>query len=190
MNNAALLIIDMQNSFLHREGENYYPQSREVVEPVTRLLECARASDCLVVHTVDRHRSGLPDFEQKRLPQHSIEGSMDAQYFDGFGPDPTSGREIEIVKRRFSAFFATDLALLLNECRIETVVICGVKTNVCVRATSQDAFAHGFKVIVPRQATNSNRPNLAQASLEDISRYLGNVVELGEAIAMLKECAK
>ena len=52
-------------------------------------------------------------------------------------------------KRRYSAFFATDLALLLREQRIDTMVVAGVKTNVCIRATCQDAFAHGLRVVLP-----------------------------------------
>ncbi|MEQ9178215.1 MAG: isochorismatase family protein, partial [Nitratireductor sp.] len=75
--------------------------------------------------------------------------------------------------------------LMLRENGVETAIICGVKTNVCVRATSQDAFANGLKVVVPRQATNSNRANLQAASLEDIDRYLGQVVELDEALSQL-----
>jgi len=88
-------------------------------------------------------------------------------------------------KRRYSAFFATDLALFLHEQKIQRVVIAGVKTNVCIRATAQDAFASGFDVVVPREATNSNRPHLAEASLEDIDRYIGKVVSLEAALAML-----
>lgn len=185
MNVTALIVIDMQNSFLHPNGENYYPAARDVIGPVTSMLNAARARDCLIIHTVDRHRRGLPDFEQTRLPQHSLEGSRDAVYFEGFGPDPESDREVEIVKRRYSAFFGTDLALVLNECGIENLVVCGVKTNVCVRATVQDAFGLGFRVIVPRQATNSNREHLAKASLEDIERYMGRVVDIEEAIAAI-----
>jgi ureidoacrylate peracid hydrolase len=64
-------------------------------------------------------------------------------------------------------------------------VVAGVKTNVCIRATVQDAFANGFEVVVPREATNSNRPHLAAASLEDIDRYFGRVVPLDEAVAAL-----
>src|SRR5205823_12892541 len=104
-----------------------------------------------------------------------------------FEPFTPSGghRELELHKRRFSAFFATDLALTLREQGVETIVLAGVKTNVCVRATAQDAFAHGFHVVVPREATNSNRPHLAEASLEDISLYIGRVVALEEAIELL-----
>jgi nicotinamidase-related amidase len=94
-------------------------------------------------------------------------------------------REILLPKRRYSAFFATDLALFLSEQKIARVVVGGVKTNVCIRATVQDAFANGFEAIVPREATNSNRPHLAEASLEDIERYFGKVTTVDEAIAAL-----
>jgi maleamate amidohydrolase len=53
------------------------------------------------------------------------------------------------------------------------------------RATVQDAFANGFDAVVPREATNSNRPHLAEASLEDIQRYFGEVVPLERALEML-----
>ena len=103
-----------------------------------------------------------------------------------FGPKADNLREIEIVKRRYSAFFGTDLAMTLRENRIETVILCGVKTNVCVRATAQDAFANGYRVMVPREATNSNRPHLSEASLEDIDRYIGRVVPLADALQLLR----
>ena len=110
-------------------------------------------------------------------------GDADAAIFPGF--EPQGAREILVRKRRFSAFFATDLALFLHEQKIERLVIAGVKTNVCIRASAQDAFANGFDVVVPREATNSNRPHLSAASLEDIDRYMGRVVALDEAIGML-----
>lgn len=181
---TALIVIDMQNSFLHPDGENFYADATEVIEPVQALIARAREHGRLIVHTVDRHREGLVDFEHKRLPEHCVAGGFDAAFFEGFGPKPDT-LEIELVKRRFSAFFATELGLLLNEQSVDRVVLCGVKTNVCVRATAQDAFANGFEVIVPRQATNSNRAHLAEASMEDIDRYLGRVVDLDQALDML-----
>ncbi len=181
---TALIVIDMQNSFLHPDGENHYPEATRVVGNVRRLIDAAAASGAPLVHVADRHREGFEDFEQKRLPRHCVTGGFDAAFFDGFGP---AGRdqEIEIVKRRFSAFFATELALFLNEQSVERVVLCGVKTNVCVRATAQDAFANGFDLCVVRDATNSNRQHLAAASLEDIERYMGRLVSTDEAVGML-----
>ncbi len=187
MNKTALIVIDMQNSFLHPDGENFFAAAHAVVEPVLNLIVTARNSNCLIVHTVDQHRVGLPDFEQKHLPVHCLAGDRNAGYFDGFGPKADSNLDIEIVKRRYSAFFGTDLAMTLQECGIENTVICGVKTNVCVRSTIQDAFAFGFKVIVPAIATASNRENLAAAALEDIDRYFGDTVDLDAANKLLAE---
>lgn len=182
MNLTALIVIDMQKSFLDPKGENFFKASHRTIEPIQDLLSAARESKSLIVHTLDRHRKELPDFEQKRLPPHCLEGDMNADYFEGFGPRPDSNLEIEIVKRRYSAFFGTDLAMTLRECGIERVVICGVKTNVCIRATSQDAFANGFEVVLPRPAVASNREHLGDASLEDIDRYIGKVVDLDDAM--------
>jgi maleamate amidohydrolase len=162
---------------------NHYPEAAEVIAPMRALLTAARTSGALVVHAAERHRPGLDDFEWRKLPRHHLDGAADAAFFAEFRP--AGPREALVTKRRFSAFFATDLALLLREQAIGRVVIAGVKTNLCVRATAQDAFAHGFEPIVPREATNSNRPHLAAAALEDIDRYMGRVVPLAEAIGLL-----
>jgi maleamate amidohydrolase len=156
----------------------------DVLEPLRELLATARAADRLVVHAVERHRPGLVDFEHRKIPAHCEIGDDQSPYVRGFGPSG-SRREIELPKRRYSAFHSTDLDLLLREQGVRTLVIAGVKTNVCVRATVQDAFAAGYEVVVPREATNSNRPHLAEASLEDIGRYFGSVVPLADALALL-----
>jgi maleamate amidohydrolase len=179
----ALIVIDMQNAFLHPDGENFYPAAPEVIVPARALIDAAATSGAVMVHVADRHRHGFADFEQPKLPVHGVSGGFDAEFFDGFGPQGRP-REIEIVKRRYSAFFGTDLALFLREQGIDTLVICGVKTNVCVRATAQDAFGHGFVVNVVRDAVNTNRAHLGAASLEDIERYLGHVIGLDDALGM------
>jgi nicotinamidase-related amidase len=180
----ALLLVDGINDFYDPRGANYYPDVEATVQPILRLLERGRANGALIVHAVERHRPGLDDFEWRKLPEHSFLDSFESAIFEPFTPSGDL-RELELHKRRFSAFFATDLALTLREQDVETIVLAGVKTNVCVRATAQDAFAHGFGVVVPREATNSNRPHLADASLEDIDRYIGRVVALEEAIELL-----
>ena len=177
MTQTALIVVDMQNSFLHPDGENYYPAAPDVIEPVRALIHAAEESDAIIVHVCDRHRDGFADFEQPRLPVHCVTGGFNAEFFEGFGPR-NRAREILITKRRYSAFFATELALFLNEQGVERVVVCGVKTNVCIRATATDAFANGFAVYVVDQAVNTNRSELGAASLEDIDRYIGKVVDL------------
>lgn len=181
---TALILVDVLDGFFDPDGSMYYPGVEDVLGPLRALLSRARDRDCMVVHAVERHRPGLADFEQPRLPAHCITGDHDARYHPGFEPADRP-REIELPKRRYSAFFATDLDLLLREQHIATVVVAGVKTNVCIRATIQDAFASGYEVLLPRQATSSNRAHLAEASLEDINRYFGDVVDLDDALERL-----
>ncbi|MDE0114580.1 MAG: cysteine hydrolase [Albidovulum sp.] len=181
---TALIVIDMQNSFLHSDCEHFYAEAPDIVPNCLALIRTARQRGSIIVHTADRHRKNFTDFELKRLPAHCVIGGFHAQYFTGFGPGDGT-HEIEIEKRRFSAFFATELALFLREQSVERLIFCGIKTNVCVRATAQDAFAHGFEVFVVADATNSNRPHLAAASLEDIRRYFGQLVSTSEAMELL-----
>ncbi|HXZ16254.1 MAG TPA: isochorismatase family cysteine hydrolase [Roseiarcus sp.] len=180
---TALILVDVINAFFVEGMPNYYPEAADVLPALGRLLTQARSARCLVVHAVERHRRGFDDYEWRKLPRHHFADDPDAAFVKGFAP--SGEREIVCPKRRYSAFFATDLALFLREQGVERVVIAGVKTNVCIRATAQDAFAHGFTVVVPREATNSNRSHLAAASLEDIERYLGEVVPLERALEML-----
>ncbi len=181
---TALILVDAINSFFKPGFPNYYDTVVEVIPAMQALLDAARKSGAVIVHAVERHRpEPFDDFEWRKLPVHHLEDAEDQAFFEGFRPQLPN--ETIVTKRRFSAFFATDLALFLAEQRIDRVVIAGVKTNVCIRATAQDAFANGFEPIVPREATNSNRPHLAQASLEDIDRYMGRVVPLQEALDML-----
>ena len=180
---TALVLVDVTNSFFLAGMPNFYPASTEALEPLRALLARARSGGRIVVHAVEQHYPGYDDYEWRKLPRHHFIGDPDAAFFAGF--EPFGPREIVCPKRRFSAFFATDLALFLKEQKIERVIVAGVKTNVCIRATVQDAFANGFDAVVPREATNSNRPHLAEASLEDIERYIGSVVSLDEALEML-----
>jgi maleamate amidohydrolase len=180
---TALLLVDVINSFFDPSQPNYYKGVEDVLEPMRQLRAAAKASGAVTVHAVERHRPGFDDFEWRKLPLHHIEDAFDADFFGEFRPE--GDNETLVLKRRFSAFFATDLALFLTEQKVERVIIAGVKTNVCIRATAQDAFANGFEPVLAREATNSNRPHLAEASLEDIDRYMGRVVSLEEAIGML-----
>lgn len=180
---TALVLVDVQNSFFTPTGGNYFSASRTVVPILKQLLQWARKNDTTVIHIAERHRPKVQDFEYTRLPEHCIDGSFDAGFVAGFGP--AGDNEFLLPKRRVSAFFATDLDLLLREKNIGRLVVAGVKTNVCVRATVVDGFSLGYNCLVPHEGVASNRNNLSDAALEDIKRYFGWVVSLQEAKAAL-----
>jgi maleamate amidohydrolase len=186
MRTPALLLVDVIRAFFDPAGAWWYPATADLMGPLEKLLAGARANDRLVIHAVQWHRPGLPDRVLDRAGADGGElGDFDTLPANGFEPDRRRPTEILLPKRHYSAFFATDLDPLLREHRVDTLVVAGVKTNVCVRATVQDAFAHGYQVAVPREATNSNRPALAAAALEDVEHYFGEVVSLDEALRRL-----
>jgi maleamate amidohydrolase len=178
----ALVLVDMIRAFFDPRGEFYYPAAEEVLPDAGRLLAAARRGGRLVVHAHEVHRRSLLDLEGTKLPQHCLEGTLDIEFAPGFEP---AEDEVDLVKRRYSAFFGTELALLLHEQGIRSIAIAGVKTNVCVRATVQDAFAHGFEPILVEGTIGSNRPHLHEATLEDVKRYFGRLIGLEEAEALL-----
>ena len=179
----ALLLVDVNRSFFDTDGPFHYPGALDNLGPLHQLLEAARDGKRLIVHAREAHRKGLLDYERPKLPEHSYLGDRDQEPYPGFEERPG---EIVIHKRRFSAFFATDLALLFQEQGTERVIIAGVKTNVCIRASVQDAFAYGFRPTIARGSVSSNRPHLHEASLEDIQGYIGEVVELDLAVDWLR----
>lgn len=179
---TALVLVDVIGAFYGPHGSMFCPDATRTLGAIERLLAVARANGALVVHAREQHAPGEPNGERIKLPEHLLIGTPDTAWVAGAEPLPG---ELVIPKRRYSAFFGTDLAIRLHEHAISRVVLVGVKTNVCVRATAQDAFAYGLAVVVPREAVTSNRPHLHTAALEDIDRYFGSVVDLDAAVVML-----
>ena len=179
---TALVLVDVINDFFDPGGVNYHASYDALREVLNKLVRAALENERAVIHVVERHRPG-PDFEFDKLPVHCLDGSWDAAV-----PSWLAAQEqhLMVPKRRYSGFFGTDLDLLLRERHVRRLVVAGVKSHVCVRATIQDAFAFGYEVLLPREATGSNRENLHLASLEDIDRYLGRVVSLAEGLQALQ----
>jgi len=179
---TALVLVDVIGAFYDPRGSMFCPDAPGTLAPLARLLAAARARGTLVIHAREQHVAGEPNGERIKLPEHLIVDTPETAWVAATAPRPG---ELVISKRRYSAFFGTDLAIRLHEHEVKRLVIVGVKTNVCVRATAQDAFAYGFAVVVPREAVTSNRPHLHAAALEDLDRYFGSVVDLATAESML-----
>ena len=189
MKNPALIVVDVLKCFFDASGSAYYSDSLKVLPNIEKLLSRSRESGIFIAHAVERHYPGVRDSENSKLTRHCEIGSLDAEYVESVSPR-ISEHEIEVNKIRYSSFFATNLDLVLRANDVLEVIIVGVKTNVCIRATAQDAFALGYKVYVPRDATNSNRSHLADASIEDISRYFGDTPTTSEILVQLAELKK
>ena len=190
---TALVAIDMQNDFLHADG--WYRQSgidishmQKSIEPVRALVAAAREQDVPVIWTQHGFRDGtdagvfatLRDFMKqgglrKGTWGYELIGEMDVQADDWL-----------VEKSRLSGFFATNLDLILRGLDADTVLICGVLTNQCVKATAVDANFRDYKPIVVAEATGTTLPHLHDPALEMIAVGIGETRSLEGTLKDIK----
>ena len=196
--NSALIIVDMQNGFCHENGFMNkigldWTTSRDAVEPVKRLAQAARAAGLPVFYT----RYALnPDYSDAGLlpeihPQivevgGMVRGTWDGDIVDELAPEP--GDRV-IDKTRYSAFYDTTLEQQLRDLGVDTAIVCGVTTNVCVESTVRDAFFRDFRIVVPSDATAAVSADLHEGALNDFRYAFGTVLETAELEEAIRACA-
>ncbi len=165
----ALLVIDMLNDFLEEEGALFCgPASREIIPFVARKMKEAREAGEPVIFICDRHMAHDKEFEM--FPPHCVAGTAGA----GVTPELTHREgDLVIPKRRFSAFFGTDLDLHLRELGVREVVLVGVCTNICVLYTAADARMLGYDVTVHREGVASFDQEAHEFALKQMESVLG-----------------
>lgn len=169
----ALVVIDMVRDFIDAEGTlSIGPAAKELVPAIARKIEDTRAEGWPVIYVCDRHSED--DLEFAMFPPHCVAGTPGADVVDALRPRP--GDKI-IPKRRYSAFFQTDLDLTLRELGVGEIVLVGVCTNICDLYTAADARMLGYKVAVPRDSVASFDEAAHEFALREMERTLGvNVV--------------
>ena len=182
---TAVLVVDMLNEFCKEGGAMVLPGYEALIGPQTRLIEAARTAGAPIVFVVDTHRRHMRREREfvKRTP-HCIEGEWGCQVIEELAPRED---DIFVIKRRYSGFFNTDLDLTLKDMGVDTVVVMGVVTNICVRSTVHDAFFHGYQVIVPEDCVAATGPREQESSLYDIATHFGFVSDAKEVAGALKE---
>jgi nicotinamidase/pyrazinamidase len=140
---TAVLIIDMvQDYFTH--GYAITEPARAIIGPINDLTAAARAAGMPVIHSTDSFLEGDFIFKGKMKP-HSIRGTAGAEVAEGVVVEPT---DVWLPKRRFSAFYKTDLDQTLRTWGVEQVAVGGIVTQVCVLATALDSVQNDFRTII------------------------------------------
>ena len=186
---TALVLIDLQNDFLHERG--WYAESgidithmRRVLEPTRRLLAAARPAEVPVIWTRHGFRDATDAGPFFGLRPFLRDGGLRRdtwgfQVYDELVPDD---EDWLVEKNRLSAFYNTNLELILRGLGAETVLIGGVLTNQCVAATSKDAMFRDFKPIVVEECTGTTLPHLHEPALEMVRVGWGEVRGLDASI--------
>ncbi len=184
MSKQAVLVIDVVKDFTDPDGKVSHPQAAEIVPHIDHFTRQARDAGAVIIWVIDSHRPGKPDWELEHVRYHCEAGTFGVELAPPLAP---LEQDYVITKRRYSAFMATDLDLILRDNHIDTLFLVGTKTNVCIRATAQDAFQSNYHVIVPQECVSTDKEHLHKANLEDIDKYLGRVVTIDEALTLLGE---
>lgn len=180
---TAVIVVDMINEFCKPGGKMVLPGYERLVGPQRAVIEAARAAGAPVVWVHDSHRRGMRrDREWVKRTPHCEEGSWGTEIIADLG---ARADEIHVVKHRYSAFFQTDLDLVLKDMRVDQLVIFGVVTNICVRSTVHDAFFIGYDVVVPEDCCAATGPREQNSSLYDIATHFGVVSNADDVVAAL-----
>ena len=187
---TALVMIDMQRDFLEAGGfgetlGNDVSLLNAAVKPCKALLSGARRCGMLVVHTREGHRPDLSD-----APKAKLERGAPSMRIGDLGPMgrilvrgepghdivpglyPAAGEPV-VDKPGKCAFYATDLHSILQNRGIETLIVCGVTTEVCVHTTVREANNRGYRCLVPADCCGSYFPEFHEVGLRMIKAQGG-----------------
>ncbi|WP_054811790.1 cysteine hydrolase family protein [Nocardia arizonensis] len=187
---TALLVIDMQRDFLLPGGfgeslGNDVGLLRTVIEPLAALMAAARAAGVAVIHTREGHRPDLSDCPRAKLERGNpsqrigdpgrfgrilIRGEYGHDIIDELAPLPG---EVVIDKPGKGAFYATELAEVLAERGIVSLIVTGVTTEVCVHTTVREANDRGYECLVVSDCVGSYFPEFQRVGLAMIAAQGG-----------------
>lgn len=182
----ALLLIDFCQAYFE-PGNALYADVDDAIASALRVRAAARAAGVPVVLTnVVYHPTGFDGgrFFEKAMPlKNFLKGSPMAAWGPGLEPFDD---ELVVSKQYPSAFFGTSLASTLTAAGIDSVILTGLTTSGCVRATCVDAMSHGFRTAVVSDACGDRHEGPHQANLFDMNAKYADVVSEAEAIAFLE----
>ena len=182
----ALIIVDFVMAYLNKASP-LYAGAEEALASTERLLASARNAKVPVIFTNVVYQLGGADggLFYRKIPALNvfIKGSP----LGSFPPSLQPMADEQIISKQFaSAFFGTNLASILASLNIDTLLIAGMSTSGCVRATALDALQHGFAPFVVREACGDRHAGPHEANLFDLQAKYAEVISEQEACAFLR----
>ena len=187
---AALLVIDMQNSFIEDGAVFQAPNGQKIIPNIEKIINFCRSKEMPIIWTRSDHSppgGGLiiEKYPVIKLTKELWKGTHSFEYYPGMiQPDL---REHQIIKHKYDAFIGTDLDIVLRNYDVDTVIIVGVATEVCCESTARTAFFKDYKVILLSDATAAFNPVIQEETLKRIHSLFGRVLTTDEAISEMKK---
>lgn len=186
---TAVIVVDMQNDFIHPEGSNAKAGSDTsagiaMAPRLAKLLDAARINGTKVIfiqciHTDETDSDAWIGRGSGRSVKTCREGSWGIEFY---GVEPV-GDEPVVIKHRYSAFTNTRLDSVLRTFKVENLIMTGVGTNVCVESTARDGFMIDYNIVFTSDCTAAGKPELHEGTLENMRRHFGTVASSEEIMA-------
>lgn len=178
----CLLIIDLINDYLDRWDAD---KAARLVLDTNKLVTVFRRSGLPVIWVRQEFRSDLSDafLEMRdRDIKIAIEGTRGAQLHAGLDWNPN---DVTIIKKRYSAFFKTQLEERLAESGVSELVLCGINTHACIRMAAIDAYQRDFRVVLAEECIGSYDEEHGRVSLDYMNGKIAKVATVPEIIESL-----
>jgi ureidoacrylate peracid hydrolase len=187
---AALIVVDVQNDFVSPQGSaskrgEDVGAAMAMVPNLLGLIEEARRVGLTIVYIRTTHSewTDTPSWVYRTSQKSGLstcrEATWGAEFYAGISPLPT---ERIVIKHRYSAFINTDLNTVLKARNIQSVLVCGVATNVCVETTARDAYMYDYYVTMIEDCSAAYEPKLHLGTLDNMRRHFGLVASSHEII--------
>lgn len=166
----AVIVVDMQRGFLEAGNPLYCgDKAREIILRVVDLLRKEAAKGSALLFTADTHDPDDKEFQM--FPPHCVRGTAEAEIIPELAEFVARGTVI--AKRRYSAFFESDLARRLADLQADKLIVVGVCTDICVMHTVADARNRDYPVEVKATAVASFDPEAHRWALQHMAKILG-----------------
>jgi maleamate amidohydrolase len=181
----ALVMVDFVRAYFE-PGAQLYMGVDECLHSAARVLAAAREAGILILHTKVSFTEGGVDGGHFYHKVGALKNFVGETYLGGIMPEvaPLPGEPV-LVKQYASAFFGTSLQSTLSGSQIDTLIIAGVSTSGCIRATVVDTIQHGFIPLVPRESVGDRNDAPHEANLYDIQQKYGEVMSEESILAYL-----
>jgi len=181
---SALLVIDMQNFFLDPKSPTFTEGGLAILPNVKKVIAGFRKRKRSVIYTTHVHKSmeidgGILGWWWEGM---CMEGTKEAEIHKEIFPLP---QEKIVKKHRYSAFYNTDLEIVLRCLGIKDLVICGIMTNLCCESTARDAYFRDFKVFFLLDGTGTVNEDLHLSSLKNLAFGFAYVTTTNKILKML-----
>ncbi len=170
MPKEALIIIDMLEDFVRKGAPLEVPSNRDIIPNIRREIESVHRHGNRVIYICDNHDPDDKEFSRYGWPAHAVAGTEGSNIVTELQP---SAKDIVIRKKTYSSFYNTTLDETLQRLEIDTLILTGCVSHICILFTAVEAVPRGYFITVPADAIGWLTREDHDAALRIMKNVLG-----------------